>query len=471
MKRKNIYKNIITWKIKYSCSDEDLSIILDYIKAYNPVLRYTYNRYVENPKIDTKELYELQKTINKSGLIKSYLMNCCIYDSKSLYGENGDKVIFGGRANFINRCQHKIDKETFQFNRLVPLYCVGESSKYGNRFFTIVDKNTIMFKPSSKTHINLTLSGLGRKRTKDIEQLIKLQNSKAIPITYKLSTEYIYVSFDYTKLKEYKYTTISNRVMGIDLNPNYLGWVVIDWLGENKYNIIKAGSFSLKPLNDYQKKCRKSSNDKVTTYINNKRKHEICEIAKQLFTICKHFKCETFSIEDLDMLPATKDKKTRNYRRLVNNQWCRKLFFNQIKKYINASSTLFLPIKPNYSSFVGNLLYRNTRLPDECLASIEISRRGFKFANQYIYKRQSQKKNIIFPSLELEDNKHQVALSLEELDVGVSNFEDNWAKLFSEIKKSKVKYRFSLEDAVKYYSSTLFSKNYKNRYIILNVFI
>ena len=147
MKRKNIYKNIITWKIKYSCSDEDLSIILDYIKAYNPVLRYTYNRYVENPKIDTKELYELQKTINKSNLIKSHLMNCCIYDSKSLYGENGDKVIFGGRANFINRCQHKIDKETFQFNRLVPLYSVGESSKYGNRFFTIADKDTIMFKP------------------------------------------------------------------------------------------------------------------------------------------------------------------------------------------------------------------------------------------------------------------------------------------------------------------------------------
>lgn len=424
MKTKN-NKNIITWKIKYSCTDEDSTVILNYIKAYNPVLRYTYNRYIENPKISTKELYDLQKLMNKSVLIKSHLLNSAIYDSKALYNENGHKVIFGGRNNFIKRCKHKIDKETFQLKRLVPLYSVGEANQYSNRLFTIINKDTIIFKPNNKIHINLSLITLGRKRTKEIEQLIKLQNTKSISITYKLSVDYIYLSFDYSKLKEYKYTTIPNRVMSIDLNPNYLGWTVIDWLNESKYNIIKSGSFSIKPLNDYQKSCHKDSADKITVYINNKRNYEICEISKQLFTICKHFKCELFGIEDLDITNATRGTKSKQFRRLVNNQWNRNLFINQIKKYINASSTLLVSVKPNYSSFVGNLLYRNTKLSDECLASIEIGRRAVEFANQYIYKRQSQKKNIIFPSLELAVNKHQLTLSLEELGIDVTNYKDN----------------------------------------------
>ena len=40
-------QNLITLKIKYSCNNS----ILDIIKQYNSVLKFTYNRLLENPKL------------------------------------------------------------------------------------------------------------------------------------------------------------------------------------------------------------------------------------------------------------------------------------------------------------------------------------------------------------------------------------------------------------------------------------
>ena len=55
--------------------------------------------------------------------------------------------------------------------------------------------------------------------------------------------------------------------------------------------------------------------------------------------------------------------------------------------------------KPNYSSFVGNFLFRGLNLPDMVLSSIEISRRCYEFKTQYIDKTQEQRKNIIIPDV------------------------------------------------------------------------
>ena len=58
-----------------------------------------------------------------------------------------------------------------------------------------------------------------------------------------------------------------------------------------------------------------------------------------------------------------------------------------------------IKVKAEYSSFVGNFLFRTLNLPDPILASIEISRRGYEFYNQYITKLKNIKKNIIQPDL------------------------------------------------------------------------
>ena len=103
-------------------------------------------------------------------------------------------------------------------------------------------------------------------------------------------------------------------------------------------------------------------------------------------------------------------------------------------------------------------------LPDECLAFIEIGRRGFEFATQYIFNRRLHKKTVIFPELEL--IKSQLALSLEELGIDVHIF-NSWINILSAVKKSGVKYRFSTSEVQRWHAEGLFSNFYKNRYIIV----
>ena len=186
------------------------------------------------------------------------------------------------------------------------------------------------------------------------------------------------------------------------------------------------------------------------------------EIAKQLFTLCRYYHCEIFAIEQLDM-PSRDNKIGKKFNRLVNNMWNRNLLVNQIKKRIKASSTTFIEVQPQWNSYIGNLIFRKEALPDECLASIEIGRRGWEFSTQYIFNRRPHNKVVIYP--ELKSVKNQLSVSLEEIGVDVPDLDD-WMNILLAVKKSKTKYRFSSEAARKQHAKRLFSKLYKERYLL-----
>ena len=455
--------NLVTYKIKYTCSDSPL----DVIKQYNSVLRFTYNRLLENKNLKTSEITQMQKFLNNCELIGSHLKNSAIYDAKSLLSDSNETIVFGGRKLFKDRCNHKINRDEFRLKRLRPLNCVGEACKCGNRLFQIIDEGTIIFKLNRNCHFELKLVCVGKKRLLDIKKLIQLQNSCQIAITYKLDLEYIYITFDYNAIKTYSYDVKENRVMAIDMNPNSIGWSVVDWKSESKYNVVQSGTLSLKSLNDYRDSIHVSSESDFHKYVTNKRKHEIIHIAKDLFNLCKHYKCEVFVVEDLS-IKSKDSNKGKKFNRLVNNMWDRNLLFQQLRKHINSSSTKLVEVHPQYNSYIGNLIFRKECLPDECLASIEIGRRGFEFSNQYIFNRRQRKKTVVFPELELV--KGQLIQSLEELNIDVSNF-DNWKNILSAVKESKVKYRFSTSDARKCHAGGLFSKFYKQRYLNVTIFV
>ena len=105
----------------------------------------------------------------------------------------------------------------------------------------------------------------------------------------------------------------------------------------------------------------------------------------------------------------------KHFNKLVNNSWNRNLFENNITKRCNIFNIKLLKVKPEYSSFIGNFLYRGLNLPDMVLASIEIGRRAFEFYNQYISKTKEPKKNIIKPDLKLFSDL--IVKSLEEFDI------------------------------------------------------
>lgn len=216
---------------------------------------------------------------------------------------------------------------------------------------------------------------------------------------------------------------------------------------------------SLKELNNKQFSLKVSSDDAKNVYFNNKRDYEVIKIAYDLVKLAKHYKCELFSIENLS-IKSTDLNKGKKLNRLVNNSWNRNKFINVLKKLLDCSSTKLLEVEPSYSSFIGNLVYRNEQLPDMVLASIELGRRAYEFNLQYIKKLKIPQKNIIFPKLEMVKDK--ISKSLEELKIE-SHFE-TLKELYLELKKSKQQYRFLLDSMDE---SRVFSKFYSKKYVKL----
>ena len=227
------------------------------------------------------------------------------------------------------------------------------------------------------------------------------------------------------------------------MNPNYIGWSIVDWKSENEFNVIKSGVYSIKNLNDKDfdlKNKGYSTESNERKYISDKRNFETLQIVKNIVNKSIYYKCQVISIEDLNIKSSDLDKGKR-LNKLVNNSWCRTIFVNNLTKRCNIFNIKLLKVKPEYSSFIGNFLYRSLNLPDMVLASIEIGRRGYEFYNQYISKVKEIKKNIIKPDLNMFNRLY--LKSLEEFKLQPT-YKD-LIELYYFFKKSKMMYRLSID--------------------------
>ena len=343
-----------TLKIAYKTGETGAFIINDYRKQYSSCLHFIYERKVEGLK-DT-QITRLVKGLNNIELIDTWFVSSALYDanaidnsSKALNPDEPDKkVIFGGRKNMKLRAQGKISKENFLKKRLSPLYSIGEctcGTKHvkGNRKFHIEqDLETIFFKPNLKTRVKLDIK-LKSNYLKILSELYKLQETGSIPLTYTLTDSFICISYDESKLEREVSTVkqIENRVLAVDQNPNYLGVSVVDWLNESEFNIVDTYVFDIKHINDKEieyKLNKLESSDPKKIKLNNKRRFETLELSKTLVDIAVHYQCSIFAIEDIkfklnktkktDTVQKAKEnkkknKKSKNFNRLVNNNWCR----------------------------------------------------------------------------------------------------------------------------------------------------
>lgn len=440
---------MLTLKLKYICEDSNFeSLILDYQRQYSSCLHIMYNRISDNPNIKEPEFRSLYSSINNCSLINKWLFQCSIKEARQVYNSHKDeKVIFGGKKNFFKRNNLEITNEQYKYRRLSPIYSIGEANQKSNRLFSLKDNLTVVFKPTRFSHYNLQLVGLGKKRTKIVNKLFDLANSKKIGLTYKLSADYIWISYDEKEVSNIDIKKINNRVFAIDLNPNYVGWSIIDWKSSSNFRVVKEGVISIKVLNDYDNRFKGNSSKR--SFISRIRKHIVIEICKKLVDTAVYYRCGKFVLEDLnfkeDKKGKSKDKKSKGKKlnKLVNNQWCRDVFEQNITKRCNIFNISLVKVKPEYSSFVGNVLFRHiSDMPDMVLASIEIGRRGYEFSTQYIEKVKEYKKNVIFPCLD--DFKDLYGKSLEEFEIQIET--DNWTKLYSHFKNTKITYRVPISN-------------------------
>ena len=435
---------MITLKIKYIAEKEsDNQLIADYQKQYNNLLHLFYNRLKEG--VSETKCKHLQ--YNNLDLMKSWFRQSCVKDASFLLKNRDETVLFGGKHLYYDLLRKNITKEEFKEKRLVPICSIGEGRCNGNRLFRLSeDCYSVIFSPISKQNMKLNLIGVG-KRIKILQKLYIHQQLKDTPITYKLDKKYIYISFDETILQEEIVKPIQNRIISIDMNPNYVGWSVLDWKSSDEFDIVDSGVISLKNINDIERKYMKMklpSTSKERIYLNDKRQHETLEVSKFLVDIAKHYRCECFGIEDLT-IKSKDNKQGKKFNKLVNNNWCRNKLVNNLKKRCNIYGIKFVEISPQYSSIIGNLVYRDLELPDMVLSSIEISRRCYEFNLQYLKKVKEKTKNVIFPII-TESLLDKVKHSLEEVKCFVDFV--SWKQITSELKKSKLRYRFPLDERV-----------------------
>ena len=430
---------MITLKLKYRFKDEqDMSLIHDYQRQYSSCLHFLYNRISDNLSITEKELRLLYNNVNNCSLINKWLFQCAIKEAKQIYNSHGIKVIFGGKANYFKRNKLAITKEEYKAKRISPVYSIGEASNKGNRFFRLKEGNVLTFQPNRLQHIDLELVGLRKHRQNIISKLTELANQKKVTITYKLSSEYVWISYDEKLVTNIETPKIKNRVFAIDMNPNYIGWSIVDWKSSSNFRIVKEGVISIKELNDYDNKQKINSTKRK--HISNIRHHAILEICKNLVDTAAYYRCDKFVLEDLKLKTNGSYSK---FNRLTRNQWCRDLLENNITKRCNIYNITIIKVKPEYSSFVGNFLFRHvTNMHDMVLASIEIGRRGYEFSSQYIDKTKNKKKNIVLPNIYDFDDLY--TKSLEEFSI--EEKQDTMLTLYSYIKNAKMTYRVPISD-------------------------
>ena len=417
------------------------NIDLNYeLKTYNSAVHFAYNRFHDDVSIKEKDVRSQVNQLFK-GKLNSWLLQCAIKDGKVIQERNNNKkVIFGGKLLYKRYLRKLIDKEEFIKQKQIPISSQGEMLKKGNRMFDFhFDNQSLIFKVSKKKHIDIQLGNIHKNLQKELNKLNELCYDKKATVSIRLNNEYIWITYDEKLLdNSMKFNCLKdNRVMGLDLNPNYIGLSVIEFNKENDFKVLYKQVFDLKGLTD-------------KTVSKNKRHYEIIKICHTINGLINYWKCKKLSIEDLN-IKSCDNGQGKNFNRLCNNVWDRTLVTNKLLMLSNIYGYELVKVNPAYSSFIGNLVYGNSDTPDMIAASIEIARRGYK----------KYEKKWFYPVFNIDCLDEQWKQTL----TGVKD----WKNAFLKIKNSKVKYRVLLNDDI--IQNAVFSKFNRKSKIAIYSFI
>ena len=426
-----------TLKFRIKVDEVNQAILDSDQRVYSSLVRYSFNRLKDNPGIKLKDVY---KDCTQKFNLGSHFINCANREAKGLidrFGEEIPKFHFGDFKRFQKRL---ITKEEFKASRNRGLGSEGEAIGKGNRYFKLDLSNfQCIYKRSRKQHIPIKFNQfISKKQLAILERIHLCAENKLTPVTYKVKGEHLYITYDETIVEAFKQfkSLKKNRVLGIDLNPNYIGLSVLEFFADDSFRVIHKQVFDLTELNE------SGSTGKV--------RFELQQINNQIIHLCNYYKCSKLVVEDL------KFKKGNKFWSKKLNRLCKNKFhYSTIKQHLqtlcNTYGVEFVEVNAAYSSLVGNLVYGSETTPDMVAASIEIARRGYKKFEKGWF--------------------HQALVSLERLKEVLGNqwkkeletsFK-SWKSLFDQIKKSKLKYRFLLDNC-----KAVFSKNYKRKH--LNVY-
>ena len=322
--------------------------------------------------------------------------------------------------------KEKIKEQTVLWHdqRILPVYIMGEANRKGNRFFVFDFVNkSIIYKPYKGKKITFSFYA-NNKLQKRLEKLQPLIDNKTLSITVYLSKDSISITYDneivsgyYIDRKELKKDVnkindlnlcddekkelindvykryhkelkerqlenkVPNRYLSFDLNPYNIGWCIADKKGKGEFKVIAKGYYD---LSEFDEKLNLASTDAKSIKHNNKLKNELINTIKNIFELAGHYKvgyCITENLNTIGKQEASSSCKECN--RKNKNVWHRELMFWQIQKRCTDGGIIYDDVLPQYSSFIGNLIYSYA---DSTNSAIEICRRGmYKYESGLFY--------------------------------------------------------------------------------------
>lgn len=409
-----------TIKLPYTSNIPE-DILYNLMRIQSNITHIAYNRYREG--MNERNISSYLKNMNNIK-IDSYLELSGIKRAKQSYDR--DIILnyvscFGGKELFKKLSQKEISKEEYKKKRLLPIYSVGNSYKKGNQKFKLdFDDRKITFNYLRKEIYTINIDWNYKKDyLYELQTISDLAKQKKIALTFQLDFQYVYITFDETKIYTPKnYMGKGNRILGIDMNPNYIGYNISEFCG-NEQKIIDTGIYDIKGLTKFFYKKSKIHQQ------SNKRKYELTIIAKDIVKKAYQNNCSKITIEELNIKNGNRGKG-KCINRLCNNEWGYNVFIQSLKKQCYLHNIELVEVNPAYSSFIGNLVY--SKYPDMVAASCEIARRGyFKYIKGKFYPDLITNENI---SNRWKDAKYWMY--------------SNWIELYDIVKKSGVKYRIPL---------------------------
>ena len=405
----------ISFRFKYE--DKKLQeVLLEDSRICSAMKRFVFNRLKEK-----KTRVQINAELKEKFKCNSFLRNSEIIDGSVIFDtfkkRNCEKLHFGQFKKFQKGL---ITKEEYKDSRNTGIYAVGEANQKGNRLFKVdVQNNKIVYKRACKEHYDLIIDEkLNQKRKALLFKIQSLMEEKKTPITVRLKNDRIYLTYDekiVEKEKQFKGLK-SNRVLGVDLNPNYFGISIIEFDNNNEFKILYKEAIDVSELQSESK---------------NKIHFEIYEINHHILNLCKNFKVSKLSVEDL------KFKKNNKFWNKKLNRLCKNQFrYSMVKSHLQTLCSTYgvelIEVNAAYSSIIGNFVHGGDNTPDMVAASIEIARRAYK----------KFEKGWFQPGFVSKQRLMQVLGNQwkEELGLGYQS----WKGLSGEIKELKLKYRFQL---------------------------
>ena len=365
-------------------------------------------------------------------------------------------------ANLVKQKEESLDllskvKEEFHENRKLGIYIIGAANKVGNRNYNFdLTNNKLTFKPNKDNHVDIEFyEPRGKKLVQTLSVLQAMSDERMIPLTVRLTADKVYITYNEELIAGYSFdqkgcTTeqkgvvdkevrteifkkykaeqdsrklkdkLPYRYMSVDLNPFEIGLTVADIKGNNFTLVYKE----VIKLDGLSTKLGLSSDHPKTIKQNNKRKFELTEAWAYIFRKAVHYRVGRFVMEDLDFKPTKLDSKEGN--RQTKNLWHRTLTTNLISKYCNQLGIIKIEVNPCYSSFIGNLVYKEY---DPIAASLELMRRGMV---KYI------KGSTIYPPFTRITNESLAHLFSETIGSGGTT---TWVAMYKSVNCAGMRYR------------------------------